>query len=181
MSSNQQSGETKDLAAGETDRPTGYRRNGIPATSIGGFVVAAAALLVATPLGTWVLVRWFPALAPAEALIESALNIGVVLPLLLFLFVLPGARNLRQRQAAEGALRAERQDLALRVHERTAELEESNRRLREEVEVRQAAQGAVRESEEQYSILVESLPTGVFIFRNDRLLFVNPKLAEMLE
>ena len=80
----------------------------------------AATLLVATPLGAWSLISWFPTLMPAEPLIEAALNIGVVLPLLLYLSVLPSARNARRREAAERALRAEREDLAVRVRERTA-------------------------------------------------------------
>ncbi|MGE5154150.1 MAG: PAS domain S-box protein [Bdellovibrio bacteriovorus] len=275
-------------------------REWISATPGAGFVIVAGTLLVATPTATWILMHWFPALLPLEPLIESVLSVGIVLPLLLFLFVLPSARNMRQREAAERTLRAEREELASRVHERTAELEASNRRLRNEVEGRRraqqatefraslldaveqavvavdgegrilywnrfaevlyglkaseaegrplreavsfrqsdgspldgpngcqartswsgevearrrdgtrvpihlarsplpgeptgsicvsfdisaskAAEEALRESEENYSNLVESSPTGVFIFQDDRLSFVNPLFAELLE
>lgn len=118
-------------------------RDWISATPAGGFVIVAATLLIATPLGTWTLISWFPALMPVEPLIESVLNIGVVLPLLVFLFVLPSARNIRQRELAERALRAEREALAIRVRDRTAELEGSNQRLRDEVDQRQSAQKAI--------------------------------------
>lgn len=112
-------------------------------TPAGGFVIVATTLLIATPLGTWALVNWFPALRPIEPLIESVLSIGVVLPLLVFFFVLPSARNIRHREVAERALRAEREQLVTRVRERTAALEGSNQRLRDEVDHRQRAQKAI--------------------------------------
>jgi PAS domain S-box-containing protein len=275
-------------------------RDWIAATPAGGFVIVATTLLVATPLGTWTLISWFPALIAIEPLIESVLSIGVVLPLLVLLFVLPSARNIQQRQVLEQALRAEREQLVIRVRERTAELEGSNRRLRKEVDHRQRAQKAIefqaglldaveqavvaidregrvrywnryaedlyacrateargrhiadivtfvrsdgrrlddrgggegrsswsgeveavradgarlpvylarsplpgtgegcvcvsfditewkaarealRDSEEKYSSLVESSPTGIFIFQDEKLAFVNPRLSEILE
>ena len=46
---------------------------------------------------------------------------------------------------------------------------------------RKEAEEALRYSEEKYSTLVESSATGIFIIRDDRLTFVNPNLAKMLE
>ncbi len=43
------------------------------------------------------------------------------------------------------------------------------------------AEEALRESEEKYSNLVENAPTGVFIYQHDKLAFVNPKFAQLLE
>ncbi len=144
MSSQEKSREAQDSRVGETAQPPGHLRIGHSVTPTRGFVIVAAILLVAVPLITQSLIARFPALMPAEAIVESLLNIGAVLPLLMFLFVLPSARNLRERQAAEQALRAEREELAVRVRERTAELEDSNRRLCEEAEVRRGAQKAIQ-------------------------------------
>lgn len=135
--------EISEAAKGAAGLRFGSIRDRFSARPAGGFVIVAAVLLVAMPLGTWGLVSWFPALMPIEPLIESLLSIGVVLPLLVVLFVLPSARNLRQRQVLEQALRAEREQLVTRVRERTAELERSNQRLREEVDQRQRAQKAI--------------------------------------
>lgn len=282
------------------ERTNGQLRDWVSGSPILAFVVVAAVLLTIESVSAWRLIEWYPALKPVEPLIETVLDLGVVLPLLLFLFVLPGIRNLRQREVAEAALRGEREKLALRVHERTAELEDSNRRLREEIDrgesarraiefqaslldaveqavvaldsegrilysnrfagdlygwqggetrgrrvtdiltflqpdgspltdrarrelgtswsgeveaVRRdgsrlpvylawspligdepgcvcvsfditeskAAREALRDSEEKYSSLVESSPTGIFIFQKDRFRFVNPRFAQLLE
>lgn len=130
--------------------PTGFPdlrarsfRERVSAVPTVGFVIVTVTLLVATPLGTWGLIALLPQLLPAEPLIESGLNVGVVLPMLLWLFVVPAARNLRQRDAAELALRSERAELEVKVRERTAELEASNQRLRQEAKERAEAQRAI--------------------------------------
>jgi PAS domain S-box-containing protein len=258
-----------------------------------------ATLMVAESLGAWRLVQWVPALKPIELVVEVVLDIAVVMPVLIFLFVLPTVRNIRQREASERALRAAHEELEVRVRERTAELDESNRSLREEAEGRrrarkavefqarlldaveqavaatdgegrvvywnrfaedlygwkapevsgrdlmdvvtfiprdgqrldllgqcgqglswtgeveavrrddsrfpaylacsclpgddgyvclsfditalQAAEEALRDSEEKYSNLVENSPTGIFIFQNGQFVFVNPRFGELLE
>jgi PAS domain S-box-containing protein len=45
---------------------------------------------------------------------------------------------------------------------------------------RKEAEEALRYSEEKYSMLVENSPTGIFIVRDGRISFVNPRLAQML-
>lgn len=114
----------------------------ISRTPVGAFLVVAATLLVAESLSAWRLIERFPALQSVEPLVESALNLGIVLPVLLFLFVLPSVRNARRRDASEAALRVAHDELELRVAERTAELTESNRRLFRESEDRLAAEKA---------------------------------------
>jgi len=151
-------------------RPIGQIRDWVSRTPILGFFAVAATLLVAESVGAWHLTEWFPALNPVEPLIESALNLGLVLPVLLFLFILPSARNIRQREAAEAALRAEHEELAFRVQERTAELEDSNRRLREEFDRRQSAQRAI----EFQASLLDAVEQAVVALDGDgRILYSN--------
>lgn len=297
---NRKSKETGSRPVAEPMHPLTQLRDWVSRTPIGAFAAVMATLMVAESLGAWRLVQWLPALKPVELVVEVVLDIGVVMPVLIFLFVLPTARNIRQREATERALLAAREELEVKVLERTAALEESNRRLRDEAEGRRrahkavefqaslldaveqavaatdsagrilywnrfaerlygwkasevvgrdlteiitflhrdgqrldlfgpcgqcvswtgeveaigrdgshlpaylvwsclsgdeegyvcvsfditaskVAEDALRDSEEKYSNLVESSPTGVFIYQNGQFVFVNPKFAELLE
>ena len=281
-------------------RPFRYLQEWVSRSPIGAFVALAPTVFIADFLGVSKLLEWWPALRPVEPALGILLDLGFVLPVLIILFVLPNARNVRQREASERALSALRDELEVRVHERTTELEESNGRLREEEKARldahkalafqaslldaveeavaatdaegrivywnrfaeglygwtaqevntrsladvlafrqpggqpldvlpqgddgarwtgeiegtrrdgssfpaylvcsrlpgkaqgcvclsfdmtalKDAQESIRDSEEKYSSLVERSPTGIFIFQNGKLVFVNPQLAELLQ
>ncbi len=45
---------------------------------------------------------------------------------------------------------------------------------------RKAAEAAIRDSEEKYSTVVENSPTGIFIYRNGRLVFANQRFYQMV-
>ncbi len=90
--------------------------------------------------------------------------------------VLAAAR--RRNDAAE--LRHHREHLAELVKARTAELEEANRRLREEVKAREHIEDALRDSESKYRNLVESSVDGICILQNRALQFVNHQFASMV-
>ncbi len=45
---------------------------------------------------------------------------------------------------------------------------------------RKSAESAIRDSEEKYSTVVESSPTGIFIYRNGRLEFANQRFYQMV-
>jgi PAS domain-containing protein len=154
----------------QAERTNGQLRDCVSGSPILAFVVVAAVLLTIESVSAWRLIEWYPALKPVEPLIETVLDLGVVLPLLLFLFVLPGIRNLRQREVAEAALRGEREKLALRVHERTAELEDSNRRLREEIDRGESARRAI---EFQASLLDAVEQAVVALGSEGRILYSN--------
>jgi PAS domain S-box-containing protein len=62
-------------------------------------------------------------------------------------------RNLKQ---SEAALRRSRDELEIRVQERTAELAKSNQALQIEIEERRQAESALRESETKYRIVAEN-------------------------
>ncbi len=100
-------------------------------------------VFIAESLSSWLLLKRLPVLERMEPLVEFSLNLGIVMPVLLFLFVLPTARSIRQREATERALRAAQEELESKVRVRTRDLERTNARLRQEVAGRWRAQQAV--------------------------------------
>ncbi len=66
-----------------------------------------------------------------------------------------------ERQRAETELRRARDELELRVAERTAELKQTVEALQLEIAHRQQAEQSLRESEERYRTLFESAPVGI--------------------
>ena len=78
-----------------------------------------------------------------------------------------------ERQRAETELRRARDELELRVAERTADLKQSVEVLQQEIGQREQAEQALRESEERYRTLFESAPVGIAVSdlpgRGDRL------------
>ncbi len=68
-----------------------------------------------------------------------------------------------ERQRMEAELRRARDELELRVAERTAELSQSVEALRKEIGQRQQAEAALRESEERYRKLFEAAPVGIAV------------------
>ncbi len=65
------------------------------------------------------------------------------------------------------------------VRKRTSEIAEANEQLKLEIEERKRADRALRESEEQYRILVERAIDGIAIVQDGQLKYVNPQFAEM--
>ncbi len=78
-----------------------------------------------------------------------------------------------ERQRAETELRRARDELELRVAERTADLKRNVEVLQQEVASRMKAEEALRESEERYRMLFESAPVGISItnYRGDIIAF----------
>ncbi len=76
--------------------------------------------------------------------------------------------ELRERKRVEKKLRQTRNDLEIRVQERTAELVQANVQLQQEIKERQQAEAAVQESERRLSTLINNLPGYVYRVVNDR-------------
>jgi PAS domain S-box-containing protein len=86
--------------------------------------------------------------------------------------------DINKRKQAEEALRKARDQLERRVGERTADLMELNEQLRQEIEERKRIEQVVRESEEQYRVLVEQANDGILIVQDGMIKFANRRLAE---
>ena len=88
--------------------------------------------------------------------------------------------DLTERKRAEAELRAARDELELRVAERTADLKNSVKALEEEIAFRKQAEEALRESETRYRMLFESAPVGIAIsnYRGE-VISINHSLAAM--
>ncbi|MEH0022297.1 MAG: response regulator [Desulfobacter sp.] len=107
---------------------------------------------------------------------------GVVLSAVLVLGTMAGcgmACHHRSRFAAAGEL--ERLKQALNAHEETRheELVRVNKSLALEIRAHTEAETRLRESEEKYKNLVDSLPQGIFIVQNNRIVFSNPGLERL--
>ncbi len=90
------------------------------------------------------------------------------------------ARDITELKKTEEALKTAKVGLELRVKERTADLMQTNEKLKTEIEERKKAEAALRESEEKYRILVESTPDVVGIIQKGRLVYVNDRLSHVI-
>jgi PAS domain S-box-containing protein len=89
--------------------------------------------------------------------------------------------NITKRKRAEKALQAAKEELELRVAERTAELQSANERLSLELERRGRVQEMLRKGAERYKNLFDNSPIGIYRTSPDgRILMANPSLFRML-
>ncbi len=77
------------------------------------------------------------------------------------------------RKLAQEALKQARDELEIRVAERTQELRQANEQLLLEMREREQAQQEVRDREERYRQLVELSPDAIFVQCDGKFIFVN--------
>lgn len=83
------------------------------------------------------------------------------------------AKDITEQRLAEQALRKARDELELRVQERTRDLTETNRNLQGEIQERERAERALRESEQKFRTLAETVTTGVLILDDTAVSYAN--------
>lgn len=86
-----------------------------------------------------------------------------------------------ERQHAWQELSKMRDELEMKVNERTAELNENNRALQAEIIKHKQAQEKLKKSEAMFKTLAESAPVGIFLDdAYGNCTYVNPKCAELV-
>lgn len=87
------------------------------------------------------------------------------------------ARDVTDRKKAEDALRKARDELEMRVMQRTTELSTVNERLEEEIRQRVAIEEALRKSEELHRTILTNISDAVFLTDDDGMLtFICPNV-----
>ena len=84
------------------------------------------------------------------------------------------------RDPARAELKEAHDNLERRVEERTIELRRSNEQLKQEIHQRQAAEKALRESEEKYRLVWQNAHEGIFIAAEGRFRFLNPRIVSII-
>lgn len=81
---------------------------------------------------------------------------------------------------AETELKRSRDELEIRVKERTAELEKVNIILLNEIDARKLAEKEIVESEEKFRTLVETSPVAIFFHRGLSFIYANPAAEKIV-
>jgi PAS domain S-box-containing protein len=87
--------------------------------------------------------------------------------------------DITHRKETEEALLNVRRELLQRVAERTSELKRINKKLRRQIAECEYTEALLRESQQNYSTLVEDALIGVYIIKDGKIVFANDKFAEI--
>lgn len=85
------------------------------------------------------------------------------------------------RKVNEEELRRAKDELELRVAERTAQLDKVNQHLRDDIAQRERIERELRDSDERFRVIADTVPVAIVITRlaDGLVVYVNQRLAEM--
>jgi PAS domain S-box-containing protein len=89
------------------------------------------------------------------------------------------SKEINRRKRTEAALQKARNELEQRVEERTAELTDANRNMKQEIAERRRVEEALRESELRFRRVTEAAFEGVAVTEGGILIDVSEKLAKL--
>jgi len=90
-------------------------------------------------------------------------------------------QDITERKLAEESLEKARDELEIRVEQRTADLANANKELRNEIGERKRAEKALMEAEERFRTIFENTVIGLYRTTSEgRILMGNPALVKML-
>jgi len=92
--------------------------------------------------------------------------------------------DITELKAIEEELRSSRDQLEIRVAERTAELEEANALMSLEIGERRRAEEELGKSEQRYRVLAEQIPAVAYVWSvdpsNDTSFYISPRIEQLL-
>ncbi|MBR8835630.1 MAG: PAS domain-containing protein [Stigonema ocellatum SAG 48.90 = DSM 106950] len=90
-------------------------------------------------------------------------------------------RDITESKQAQEALQRAKDELEIRVEERTCELKNTNERLRQEIDERQRIEDALRLSEERYTRAINAGKVGIWEWNvQTQEIYIDPNLKAML-
>ncbi|MDP1862229.1 MAG: PAS domain-containing protein [Gemmatimonadaceae bacterium] len=158
----------------------------------GAFILACGTTHVMHVIGIWREVGWWQAVVDCITAVISLATAIVLWPLLPKLLSIPSPAQLRAVNAAlerekaaieatQVEMRRAYADVEQRIVERTAELALANQALRQEIDDRERAEGALRRSEERFKAMADTSPLAIYVSTGleQRGLYVNPAFLQM--
>ena len=94
--------------------------------------------------------------------------------------ILTVIRDITSRKSVEAALRSSHEHLEEKVHERTAQLTEANRLLRNEIDERRQAEDKLAQHQDLLEKILDAVPVGISVTEGGAFRWVNRCLASMM-
>ena len=87
--------------------------------------------------------------------------------------------DISQQKRQERLLADYNQELEKQLQKQSAQLKAANARLEDEIREHRRDKGILRQSEKRYACFVENTLTGIYVIKNNRIVFHNRRFAEI--